>query len=218
MRCAAKSKACCAGDEDEEMSTTTLDFLRHGEPVGGKKYRGQTDDPLSEKGWAQMRAATAGEQPWQAVVSSPLSRCQAFADWLAEGLGLPVQVDARLAEVGFGVWEGRTAEQLKQDDPDRIFNFKQDPLANRPEGAEPLAEFQARVAAAYDDIWQRHLGRHVLVVAHAGVIRMAVCHALGLPYAQAYRVNVGSAGMARFNIESRAGRRFDSLMWLSRGG
>jgi len=32
-------------------TTTTIDLLRHGEPVGGKRYRGQIDDPLSEKGW-----------------------------------------------------------------------------------------------------------------------------------------------------------------------
>jgi alpha-ribazole phosphatase/probable phosphoglycerate mutase len=38
---------------------TTLDLLRHGESVGGRKYRGQTDDPLSEKGWAQMRDVVA---------------------------------------------------------------------------------------------------------------------------------------------------------------
>jgi len=36
---------------------TTLDLMRHGEPVGGRRYRGQMDDPLSEKGWAQMRNA-----------------------------------------------------------------------------------------------------------------------------------------------------------------
>lgn len=200
------------------MTITTLDFLRHGEPVGGKKYRGQTDDPLSEKGWAQMRVATAGEQTWTAIVSSPLSRCKAFADWLSETRGLPVQFDARLAEVGFGVWEGQTAEQIKQQDPDCIFNFKRDPVGNRPEGAEPLADFHARVAAACEDMQQRFEGQHVLVVAHAGVIRMALCHALGLPPEQAYRINVGSAGMARIRMENKAGQRFDSLMWLSKGG
>jgi len=29
--------------------------MRHGEPVGGRAYRGHSiDDPLSEKGWQQM--------------------------------------------------------------------------------------------------------------------------------------------------------------------
>ena len=200
-----------------EKTTTTLDFLRHGEPVGGRKYRGQTDDPLSEKGWSQMRAATAGERPWSALVTSPLSRCRAFADELAQALGLPVEVDRRLAEVGFGDWEGRTAEQLRQHDPDCILDFKLDPVAKRPRGAEPLAEFHARVVAAYEDIGRIHAGRHVLVVAHAGVIRMALCHALGLPFERAYRINVGSAGMARIRLETHAGGRFDCLQWLTRG-
>ena len=89
---------------------TTIDLIRHGEPVGGSKYRGQTDDPLSEKGWAQMRAALVGHQPWEVVVTSPLVRCRAFAEELAARLALPLEVDARLMEIGFGEWEGRTAE------------------------------------------------------------------------------------------------------------
>jgi len=39
-----------------------------------------------------------------------------------------------------------------------------------------------------------------------------------LPPEQACRINVGSAGMARIRIENKAGRRFDSLLWLSKGG
>lgn len=217
MPCGEKWKGCCADAEKKPMTTTTLDFLRHGEPVGGKKYRGQTDDPLSEKGWTQMRTATAGQSHWAGIVSSPLSRCRAFAEWLAESLSMPVRLDSRLAEVGFGTWEGKTAEQLKLHDPDCIFNFKLDPVANRPEGAEPLHAFHARVVDAYEAIARENAGRHVLVVAHAGVIRMAICHALGLPPEQAYRINIGSAGLARIRIEQHSGRRFDCLMWLSKG-
>ncbi|MHB1590203.1 MAG: histidine phosphatase family protein [Sulfuricella sp.] len=39
------------------MKSTTIDLIRHGEPVGGRRYRGRTDDPLSEKGWNQMWTA-----------------------------------------------------------------------------------------------------------------------------------------------------------------
>lgn len=198
--------------------TTTLDFLRHGEPVGGKRYRGRTDDPLSEKGWAQMCAATAGERPWAAIVSSPLSRCAAFAEWLAGTTGLPMRIDERLAEVGFGAWEGRTAAELEQSEPNCVFEFKLDPLGRRPEGAEPLENFARRVAAAYEGILDEHRGEHVLVVSHAGVIRMVVSHVLGLPPERAYRINVGSAGLARVRVEHRGAKRFDTLQWLSKGG
>jgi alpha-ribazole phosphatase/probable phosphoglycerate mutase len=29
-------------------------MIRHGESVGGRRYRGQLDDPLRDKGWRQM--------------------------------------------------------------------------------------------------------------------------------------------------------------------
>ena len=196
---------------------TQLDFLRHGEPVGGRRYRGQVDDPLSERGWAQMRAATAEARPWTAIVTSPLARCNAFAQWLAEETGLPLSFDERLKEVGFGVWEGKTPDQLKQDDPECVFEFKRDPVGRRPAGAELLAEFHARATAAYEDILARHAGGHVLVVAHAGVMRMVICHVLGLPAAQAYRLNVASAGMARIRVEQKESRRLDTLLWLTQG-
>ncbi len=197
-------------------SLTWLDLLRHGEPVGGRKYRGQTDDPLSEKGWTEMRAAVAGERPWTAIVSSPLARCIEFAEWLALETGLPLAVDARLKEVGFGSWEGKRGEELTAQDPDLLFRFKHDPIEQRPEGAEPLDAFYHRVAAALTDIHVRHAGGHPLVVAHAGVIRMAVCRTLGMSPAHAYRINIASAALTRIKIEQRAGRTLESLVFLDR--
>lgn len=196
---------------------TRIDLLRHGEPLGGRRYRGQTDDPLSERGWAQMRAATAGEQPWRFIVSSPLRRCRAFAEELAGQRGLPLAFDDRLREVGFGVWEGHTPDELQARDPHLLFNFKRDPLACRPEGAEALDRFYDRVAAAFAEIAAAHTGSHVLVVAHAGVIRMAICRVLGVPPAHAYRIQVGTAGMARFRIERRGEARHESLLCLTPG-
>ena len=71
---------------------TVIDLLRHGEPVGGRRYRGQQDDPLSDTGWAQMRTSCA-EQSWDAVVSSPLQRCARFAEELVAGAETPLVVD-----------------------------------------------------------------------------------------------------------------------------
>ncbi|MDD5390292.1 MAG: alpha-ribazole phosphatase family protein [Gallionellaceae bacterium] len=196
---------------------TQLDFLRHGEPMGGRRYRGQIDDPLSEKGWTQMRAATADDRPWGAIVSSPLARCAAFSEWLAAETGLPLSFDERLKEVGFGAWEGKTPDELKQAAPDCVFDFKRDPVRHRPPGAELLEAFHARVTTAYEDILAGHVGGHVLVVAHAGVMRMVICHVLGLSPTQAYSINVASAGMARIKVEQKDVRRLDALLWLTPG-
>jgi alpha-ribazole phosphatase/probable phosphoglycerate mutase len=178
-------------------TTTQIDFIRHGEPLGGKRYRGQIDDPLSETGWQQMWRAVGDAAPWQQIVTSPLARCQAFAAALAEHHGLPVTSDARLMEIGFGIWEGRTAEQLRAEDPQQIERFYQDPINARPQGAEPLAEFSSRVITGFNDLAGAYQGQQVLVVCHAGVMRAVVAHVLGAPLESIYRIDVAYAAITR---------------------
>ncbi len=179
---------------------TRLDLLRHGEPVGGPRYRGQIDDPLSERGWAQMRAAVAGED-WEVLVSSPLLRCRAFAEALAAERGLPLEIESRFREIGFGAWEGRTAAELRAADAGALSRFYADPVAHRPPGAEPVAEFLARIAAGIEDCLQRHAGRRVLVVGHAGVIRAALVQMLAAPAPSLFRIKVPSAGLTRIEAD-----------------
>lgn len=182
--------------------TTLLDLMRHGEPVGGRRYRGQIDDPLSDTGWAQMRAATGEAAPWHCVVSSPLARCREFAETLAARHGLPLRCDDRLKEVGFGVWEGKSAAEIEAEAPGTLARFKADPIHARPAGAEPLGAFYERVAAALDDLLAEHAGRHVLLVGHAGVMRMALAWALEIPLDRAYRIEVATASVTRLRFAS----------------
>ena len=181
---------------------TTVDLMRHGEPVGGRKYRGQIDDPLSEKGWAQMRNAVGNFCPWEGVVSSTLLRCAAFAQELAQRHALPLALDERLKEIGFGAWEGRTADELQRDDPGAFARFFDDPIAHRPAGAEALPEFRDRIIAAWDDVLQHHAGKHILLIGHAGVIRMIIRHVLDMPLARMFRIHVGNVSITRIRIDA----------------
>jgi alpha-ribazole phosphatase/probable phosphoglycerate mutase len=187
---------------------TCIDLLRHGEPVGGRRYRGQVDDALSEKGWAQMWNAVGADPEWQQIVSSPLQRCSAFAASLAESLVLPVQLEPRFREIGFGDWEGKTRDELDRLDPGQIARFYQDPMKNRPPGAEPLDEFTGRVQAAFNDMVGRFAGQSVLVVAHAGVIRAILAYTLDMPLASMYRISVPNAGISRITTHRERGFNF----------
>lgn len=176
---------------------TTLDLIRHGEPVGGQRYRGHRDDPLSERGWAQMWAAVPDPAPWEAIITSPLRRCSEFAQRLGERLGVSVSTDARLREVSFGSWEGHSAEELRRADPEVLARFYRDPVHQRPTDAEPLAAFRGRVFAAFTDLVGRYPGRHVLLVTHAGVMRAMVAYVLDAPLETLYRVHVDNASLTR---------------------
>ena len=180
------------------MADTIIDLIRHGEPEGGRLYRGHgIDDPLSAKGWQQMWAAVGHAAPWDHIVTSPMLRCSDFAQALADKYELSVTVEDNLKEIGFGVWEGRAPEQIKSEAPDEYENFYRDPVNLRPAGAEDLAAFYARVTSVYESVCQTNTGKHVLIVAHAGVIRAIVAHALQAPIAAMYQIKVGNAGISR---------------------
>lgn len=182
------------------MKTTTVDLIRHGEPQGGGMYRGNSiDDPLSEKGWSQMRAAVGNHAPWEQIVTSPMQRCHAFAKALAEENAAPLLIESHFREVGFGVWEGRTRTDVIKDNKEEYEAFYRDPFKNRPVGAEPLSDFISRVANAYDQLLALHQGKHILVVAHAGVIRAVITHALSRNPADMYKQKIRNASFTRIS-------------------
>lgn len=195
------------------MTTTTIDLIRHGEPVGGSRYRGQIDDPLSDKGWAQMRAAVADHCPWHSIVSSPLSRCACFAEELAGRHDLSLSFDERLMEIGFGDWEGLTREQISAQDPEALQRFYHDPIKHQPPGAETLVDFQTRVVAAWQALIAAAEGQQVLVVAHAGVMRMIIRHVLGMPLDRMFSLYVPNAGISRIRIDGQGANALASLMF-----
>lgn len=184
-----------------QQQQTRVELLRHGEPVGGRRYRGQLDDELSERGWAQMWAAVGERSDWQQIVTSPLQRCCAFAAALGERHRLPVQQEVRFAEVGFGAWEGKTRAELEQLVPGQVGRFLRDPISCRPPGAEPLEAFIDRVQAGFDALLAAYAGQSVLVVAHAGVIRAVMARVLQIPPAAMYRINVANAGITEIRTD-----------------
>lgn len=194
--------------------TTRLDYLRHGLPEGGSRYRGhRIDDPLSDTGWEQMRRTVAGLDGWNRIVSSPLQRCADFARWLAERHDLPLAIEHDLREVGFGDWEGLTRQELLAERPQDYHAFYENPVVNRPAGAESLDAFGERVAGVFDRLAQQHPGEHLLVVAHAGVIRATLGHVMQAPPASWYRAAVDNASLSQFARDSH-GARLIRHNWL----
>jgi alpha-ribazole phosphatase len=197
-----------------EQTTTHIDLLRHGEPEGGLKYRGQLDDPLSGYGWAQMRAAVAGRDEWQQIVTSDLSRCAAFATELGDRLAIPVERSAQFRELGFGDWEGLTAKEIMARDEAALFAFWRDPLNHTPPNGEPLAAFAARIEAAWQVMLSRHAGKQILLVGHAGMMRILLLKALNMPLDSFYRFDPRNASLIRLRVDSgRHGESYSQLVF-----
>ncbi|MGH7925863.1 MAG: histidine phosphatase family protein [Candidatus Binatus sp.] len=164
---------------------TRLLLVRHGETVGESsiRYHGRTDVPLSELGRAQMRLAGRaieqhrGAANFAHVFSSPLVRASEAAGIIASGSATLVTID-EFAEVHFGLFEGLTADEIRERYPDEFARWNAARLAPTytfPEG-ESRAAFTNRVDRGLERMLTQWTPRidDALVVAHRGVIRAIV--------------------------------------------
>lgn len=172
-----------------------LDLLRHGETERGGGFRGSLDDALTPEGWRAMEAAVQGQGPWDAILTSPLQRCAVFAEGLSSRLGLPLALMPALRELHFGEWEGRSAAELMVDQAEALGKFWRDPFTYTPPGAEPLSDFCGRVGEAITGLAQTYAGQRVLLVGHAGVMRLLLAKARGLPASALLEVEVAHGAL-----------------------
>ena len=181
--------------------STHIDLLRHGETLAGSVYLGRSDVSLSEHGYRQMVEAVLDAPRYHAVLSSPLVRCAAFAHDYAQQHSLPLHYDARLQEMDFGAWDGRSAAEIAAADASALENFWRDPIACPPPQAEPLLSFQARVLAAWRELPARYPGQRMLLVTHGGVMRIILCHLQQRPLAELLNLSVPHAALHQICVE-----------------
>jgi broad specificity phosphatase PhoE len=178
-----------------------LVLLRHALAAGAAErcVGRRPDPPLGALGREQaVAAARRLGRDFDLVVSSPARRALATA----AAFGLPVEVDERLAERCFGVWEGRAWAEVWATVPAEVLDDPAAYAAFTPPGGEPLVAVAARVAAALRQLTDPP-GRRVLAVTHAGPLRLAVGAALGL---EPGRVFALGADHARAAVLARYGR------------
>ena len=181
-----------------QKGDTLIDLLRHGEVVGGHRLRGcRTDQPLSDKGWEQLRRATAHGDAWQRVVCSPLRRCREFAEETSQRLGLPLRIEEGLRELDFGAWDGLPMERIWAEHADAARAFLDNPLSLTPPDGEPITEFRERVLTSWHGLLAEHTGEHLLLVAHGAVNRLILGHILCMPLQALFRLEVDFACLSR---------------------
>ncbi|MGK4585267.1 histidine phosphatase family protein [Kitasatospora sp. HPMI-4] len=212
---AAASRA--RGWSTEEGPGTTLLLLRHGqtELTPRKLFSGSGADPrLSALGRTEGEAvarhlahgrADESVDPAHsvdAIVSSPLRRAQATAEYCARALSRPVTIDERLREMDFGLWEGLHHDEVASGWPAELAAWKSDETAAPPSG-ESFRDMTRRVTAARDAILGRHRGGTVLVVSHVGPIKVLVGEALGGSAQAPFRMELSPASLTVIRYDGR---------------
>jgi probable phosphoglycerate mutase len=162
--------------------------MRHGETDWNaeRRLQGQHDVPLNAVGRGQasccgeiMRALFERENHRPDdfdFVASPLGRARETMELMRTGLGVDparYRVDARLAELSFGRWEGFTFAELQRREPDILAMAarQHDKWSFVPPGGESYADLLVRVRQ-----WHATVAGDTVVVAHGGVARTLIVH------------------------------------------
>jgi broad specificity phosphatase PhoE len=169
----------------ESTSRTRLILVRHGATAWteSRRYQGSTADvPLSATSWSQARYLATALEPLRvaSVVCSPLCRAVETATCIAASHGLTATAERAFRELSLGAWEGLTSSQARARDPELYERWKESPVTARPPGGETLQEVAERMIPALKAVVLRHAGEKVVLVMHSMVIRVLLCHALGV--------------------------------------
>jgi alpha-ribazole phosphatase len=179
---------------------TRLVLVRHAETdpaLRGRCY-GRLDVALSEEGHRQAGALGTALRavPLTAVYSSPLARALATAAPIAAGHHLEPVVEKDLRELDFGELEGLGYEEISASRPELFRTWMETAASVRFPGGESFGDLRRRVLATVVVIEERHPGEAVAVVAHGGVVRVVLAHALGLADGAVFRLDQAYGGVS----------------------
>lgn len=160
---------------------------------------GRSDVALSET-YAAEKVVVASKlaEPLAAgtvlTYASPLRRCRQLAEDLASG---PVHFDERLREYDFGRWELQLWADLP---PTELDPWMADFVTMPAPDGETFGGLQARTVEFLEELVTAAPAGPVLVFAHSAVIRSLLCHCLGLPLTNAFRLGLGYGAVSKIQF------------------
>ena len=184
-------------------------LIRHGSialEADEHRYIGQTDVPLSQNGVRQallLQRHFSGKSI-AAAFCSDLVRSLDTASVICRGLTDCVTIRPALREINMGEWDGKSFCEIDQAHPGAYGDRGKNIAAYRIPGAETFEECQARMLKAFSVIMESVEG-NVLLVGHAGINRLLLCHILGMPLEHMFRI---SQDYACINVLADSGGKY----------
>jgi broad specificity phosphatase PhoE len=178
---------------------THLLIVRHPQTeanVNGR-FVGRGDTPYTELGGVQREllvAEIASFAP-DRIISSPLRRTREVAQSAGYVLGVAPTYEERITELDFGMAEGLTYAELREQGIE--FDFKSEDAPVAPEGESRLEIFRRSAAVADREV---RAGGRVAIVTHGGVFRSMLVHLLGLPLSAIWSFDIQPAQIAEIAV------------------
>ena len=150
-----------------------LYIIRHGQTDWNiaKKIQGRQDIPLNGRGRYQAGCLKKAmeDRPVTAVFSSPQIWAMETAKAVASSSGSVVIPVKDLMEINYGSWEGKTEEELLQEDRALYEAWWSHPAETAPPGGESISQVNERCQKAWKEIKPQLTG-DAAIVAHGGLL------------------------------------------------
>lgn len=154
-----------------------------------RRYIGQLDVPLTGEGikQAQSLQKRMARVDFNAVYCSDLCRSRQTAEIIVGANNTPIISHKELREIDLGEWEGLSFADVVRRFPNEFKSRGADIGYYRTPGGESFADCSKRVVGALHEIMKNSRG-NILIAGHAGVNRLFLCHVLGMPLTNIFRL------------------------------
>lgn len=190
-------------------------LVRHGQTDWNKakKIQGRHNISLNACGreMAEQAAEKLSDVVFDAAFCSPLNRARETARIILGDQQELLKPEERLAEIAFGVEEGRERPRIEADPSDPVYNFFCDPAHYLPpEGAETFESVYRRTGAFMEDLKTReHDFGTVLLVAHAVVNRTILNPIAGIALRDFWKIKLPNCAISILELKDGEYRILD---------
>lgn len=148
-------------------------FLRHGETSWNRENRvqGRQDVPLNQNGIYQIQQIAKhflhNQIRFSKICTSPLIRAKQSAEICSQILGVPIEIEPKFQERGFGELEGKTMEFIEK----RYF-VNCEEITDSPYSVESQKEVRQRVSEGLHKLINNSgENKEILVITHGSIIK-----------------------------------------------
>jgi len=146
-----------------------------------KKIQGKNNMPLGPEGIqdAHLWGEILSREKYDLILASPMIRAEQTSRIISHKINVHVEFDRDLREQDFGAWEGRRIIDIRKQAPGEIEFQESRGWKFCPPGGESRMEVLQRVFRAIKKAAKNFNEKHVLIVAHNGVIKALIYKILG---------------------------------------
>ncbi|MCP4574964.1 MAG: histidine phosphatase family protein [Deltaproteobacteria bacterium] len=172
-------------------------LIRHGEIDAGDRYIGRTDLPLTRDGEGRIKkwCAVFNAFSLRAIYCSRMIRSHRSARIIRGERDIPVYPMPALNEISLGKWEGVPIRKIKTRYPEEWTARGKQIDTFRPENGESFGDLSKRVIPAFESVVEKAGDENILIVGHAGVNRVILCHVLKMPLNCLFRLAQDYGGL-----------------------